>query len=255
MNRTATIFAFILIAFLGCDASPPPPPETCSTTGCVAYNRADYPTWVDADGDCQNARAEVLIAENIGTLVFSSGSCVVGSGLWLDPYTSQFFTVASDLDVDHMVPLAEAHQSGAYAWDLNKRRDYANYLADPNHLIAVSASANRSKGARDPAEWLPTNTAYHVQYAQAWVAVKIAWGLTADAAEIEALQSILGAGAVLPAQAPEVNCTATSICPVASPPPPGPTCCKVCTTSKACGDSCINVNYTCSQPPGCACNG
>ena len=265
MWKSFVILGSLLFTLAGCNAVQSGSSSSCS--GCVAYNRDDYPAWIDADGDCQDTRAEVLIAENTGTLTYSSGTCVVAGGAWFDPYTGQVFAVAGDLDVDHMVPLAEAHESGAHAWDLAKRRDFANYLVDPGHLMAVSASANRSKGAKDPAEWLPPNTGFHAAYAQAWVAVKITWGLTADAAEIAALKSILGAGYLLPTEAPEANCTAAASCtatttpptdpPPTDPPPtdPPPSCCKVCTTSKACGDSCINVNYTCSKPPGCACNG
>ena len=251
------LFSILLQPISGCSITPKEEQAACTISGCAPYNRDDYPTWTDADGDCQNTRAEVLISENTGTLTYSSGNCVVSTGTWNDPYTGQTFTIAADLDVDHLVPLAEAHRSGAYAWNLEKRKSYANYLADPNHLIAVSASANRSKGDQDPAKWLPPNTAYHVQYAQAWAAVKIAWGLTADSAEITALTNILRNGSTLPNLAPEAVCTGTTTCPTATAPTPTPTptCCKVCTGSKACGDSCINVNYTCTKPAGCACNG
>ena len=112
-------------------------------------------------------------------------------------------TDASKLDIDPLVPLKEAHESGGHAWYPDKRRDYANDLSDPNTLIAVDRGLNRQKGAGDPADWLPPNQAYQVEYAQAWVAVKLKWGLTADAKEIAALRAILGSDVELPIIAEE----------------------------------------------------
>jgi hypothetical protein len=98
---------------------------------------------------------------------------------------------ASKLDVDHMVPLKNAHLSGGWAWDAATKRRYANVLADTPHLIAVTASANRSKGAKSPDQWKPPNTAYWCTYATDWVGVKTTWGLTVTRAEAEALTTML----------------------------------------------------------------
>jgi hypothetical protein len=99
-------------------------------------------------------------------------------------------TNASGFDVDHFVPLAEAWDSGAANWDSATRQAFANDLDFSMSLIAVTASSNRSKSDRDPAEWLPTNTAYHCEYAVAWVQVKVRWKLTIDSAEKEKLLSL-----------------------------------------------------------------
>jgi hypothetical protein len=99
-------------------------------------------------------------------------------------------TNASGFDVDHFVPLAEAWDSGAANWDSVTRQAFANDLDFSMSLIAVTASSNRSKSDRDPAEWLPTNTAYHCEYAVAWVQVKVRWKLTIDSAEKEKLLSL-----------------------------------------------------------------
>ena len=123
------------------------------------------------------------------------------SGSWSEPYSRKTITDASQLDIDHLVPLKEAHESGGFAWDADRRRDYANDLSGPNTLIAVDRGLNRQKGAGDPAEWLPPNKAYQAEYAAAWVAVKRKWGLTADAKEIAVLRDILGAEADLPIMA------------------------------------------------------
>jgi hypothetical protein len=149
----------------------------------VAYDRGLYKHWVDADRDCQDTRQEVLIAESVVPVTLDARGCNVVKGEWRDPYTGLTFTDPKKLDVDHLVPLAETHTSGGYAWDATRRQGYANDLGDPNTLIAVSASANRSKGDKDPAKWLPANTAFRCTYVQEWMEVKARWGLAMDSAE------------------------------------------------------------------------
>ena len=79
----------------------------------------------------------------------------------------------------------------------------------PDHLIAVASGANRSKGAKDPAEWLPPDLSYWREYARAWSGIKVRWGLTADNDELSILRQLLGSSAKLPDQAPESNCSGT----------------------------------------------
>src|SRR5690606_9096592 len=98
---------------------------------------------------------------------------------------------ASELDVDHVGALGEAWRSGAPSWDAWRRRAFANDLDEPGALIAVSASTNRSKSDRDPASWQPPNRDAWCQWGRAWVRVKVKWGLTADEAEVRALENIL----------------------------------------------------------------
>ena len=156
------------------------------------YNRKDWKHWIDADRDCQNTRAEVLIAETAAPVTFTQDKeCTVAAGEWPDPFTGETFTMARQLDVDHLVPLANAHRSGGWQWDDARKRDFANSLDYANHLIAVAAAANRSKRDRGPEEWRPPNAAYHCQYARDWIAVKDEWDLTATAAEWAALEEML----------------------------------------------------------------
>ena len=157
------------------------------------YSRSGWKHWSDADGDCQNTRAEVLIAESVAAVAFrSERGCVVDAGRWEDPFTGKTFTEASDLDVDHLVPLANAHRSGGWDWNTDRKERFANSMAYENHLIAVSKSANRSKGAKGPEAWQPPNGNHHCQYAQDWIAVKYEWGLSATADEWAALEAMLG---------------------------------------------------------------
>jgi hypothetical protein len=173
---------------------------------CGKYERTAWKHWIDSDKDCQNTRHEVLLEESLEPVSFKTAkNCRVVSGSWLGAYSGNVFTDASQLDIDHLVPLKEAHESGGYAWDAYRKRDYANDLSDPNTLIAVDRSLNRQKGAGDPAEWLPPNKAYQAEYAQAWVAVKLKWGPTSDAKEIAVLRSLLGTEAELPIMAEECS--------------------------------------------------
>ena len=138
-----------------------------------AYDRHDWKHWTDVDGDCQDARQEVLVAESrTGTDFRTDRKCRVTSGEWLVPYSNTVATDPGKLDIDHMVPLGNAHASGASNWSASQRERYANYLDDPQHLIAVTASANRSKGARGPEDWKPEDRSYWCQYAVDWITIK-----------------------------------------------------------------------------------
>lgn len=142
------------------------------------YRREDWGGWLDVDGDCQDTRAEVLQAESLGPVVFADARrCRVLSGLWRCPYTGRVFTEAAELDIDHLVPLEEAHRSGGVEWSRGRRRRFANDLEDVDQLVAVSARANRSKGAQTPASWLPPHRASWCWYSRAWRRIKARWGL------------------------------------------------------------------------------
>ena len=156
------------------------------------YDRADWSHWRDADRDCQDARQEALIAESLSVVVYESADeCRVESGEWLGAYTGERFSDPGDLDIDHMVPLANAHRSGGWEWSKERKREYANDLSYPNHLIAVQASANRQKSSKGPEEWKPPRHEYWCQYAVDWVAIKAQWELTATASEAGALREML----------------------------------------------------------------
>ena len=140
---------------------------TTSSYACEPYDRKAWKHWVDEDRDCQNARHEVLIEESLTPVTFKTDKgCRVVSGSWLGAYSGEVFTDASQLDIDHLVPLKEAHISGGYAWDAYRKRDYANDLSSPLGLIAVDKGLNRQKGASDPVDWLPPQQSYVEEYAQ-----------------------------------------------------------------------------------------
>ena len=163
------------------------------------YDRHDWKQWTDADRDCQDARNEVLIAESRTAVAYRTDrKCRVTTGEWLAPYSNTIVTDPGRLDVDHMVPLGNAHDSGAWQWSAEQRERYANYLEDPQHLIAVTASANRSGGARGPDQWKPEDRTYWCQYAVDWITIKSTWKLTVTQQEHTALVQLLNTCAQRP---------------------------------------------------------
>ena len=163
------------------------------------YDRHDWKHWTDADRDCQDARNEVLIAESRTAVAYRTDrKCRVTTGEWLAPYSNTIVTDPGRLDVDHMVPLGNAHDSGAWQWSANRREQYANYLGDPQHLIAVTASANRSKGARGPDQWKPEDRTYWCRYATDWITIKDTWDLTVTGREHDSLVQMLNTCATRP---------------------------------------------------------
>ncbi len=156
------------------------------------YDRDDWRHWRDADNDCQDARQEALVAESLTPVVFETEKeCRVESGSWVGPYTGTAVTDPSTLDIDHMVPLGNAHRSGGWEWDKERKAEYANSLGYDDHLIATTRSANRSKGSDGPEEWRPPDQTYWCEYAIDWATIKSDWGLTATAQEADALSEML----------------------------------------------------------------
>ncbi|MFF3733050.1 HNH endonuclease family protein [Streptomyces sp. NPDC002476] len=151
------------------------------------YSRSKFPHWITQSGTC-NTREAVLKRD--GTNVQQDSSCAAVGGTWYSEYDGATWTAASDLDIDHMVPLAEAWRSGASSWTTAQRQGFANDLTRPQ-LIAVTDNVNQAKGDKDPANWLPPRTSYRCTYARAWVHVKHYYDLSVDSAEKSALQGIL----------------------------------------------------------------
>lgn len=157
----------------------------------AGYSRELFRHWIDADGDQCNTREEVLIAESAGRPQVDPFGCKVIAGDWYSPYDGVAHEDPTEMDIDHVVALKEAWDSGAWAWSDSRRRAYANDLSDPRPLIAVSAGVNRSKGDKDPSNWLPPNRTYLCTYLSDWVAVKARWGLSMDQSEHGRIRKLL----------------------------------------------------------------
>ena len=156
------------------------------------YSRSQWKHWTDEDGDCQDARQEALISESLVEATFESErKCRVATGRWYGAFAGIYVEAPGDFDIDHLVPLKNAHDSGGWAWSSDRKQEYANYLVDPDHLIAVTKGANRSKGARGPEEWRPPDEGYWCEYATDWTEVKMEWGLTMTQRETEAVIEML----------------------------------------------------------------
>ncbi len=157
----------------------------------AGYKRELFVHWVDADRDGCDAREEVLIAESRSTAQVDPYGCKVVEGDWYSFYDGLTFTDPSELDIDHVVALAEAWDSGAANWEASRRRAFANDLDHPQALRAVSASSNRSKSDLDPGQWKPTRDGAWCEYANDWVTLKKAWDLSADQNEVDDLRVML----------------------------------------------------------------
>jgi len=155
----------------------------------AGYERDLFPHWVDDDRDGCNTRKEVLIAEATTPPQVGARCSLVG-GEWYSYYDDATWTEQTDLDIDHMVPLAEAWDSGASAWATAQRRAYANDLGDERSLVAVTDNENQSKADQDPATWMPPYKPARCTYLGEWVTVKLRWQLTVDTAEKEALTTL-----------------------------------------------------------------
>ena len=161
--------------------------------GIPDYSRSEWKHWVDSDGDCQDARQEVLIEESLVAVTFETDrKCRVETGQWWAPHLGHHIGNPTHLDVDHHVPLKNAHDSGGWAWTPEMKEEYANYLEDPAHLVAISSRHNRSKGARGPEEWAPPDNALWCDYALDWAEIKQEWNLTMTAVESEIVMDMLG---------------------------------------------------------------
>jgi hypothetical protein len=159
------------------------------------YDRkAQFGRWVNDPNDdvCYNTRAKVLTRDSKGPIVYKEANhCVVDQGTWNDPYTGTTMTTASDIQIDHLVPLKNAYVSGAFAWAFRVRCLYANYLGYDFHLLSVSGHENMKKSDKGPDQYMPPNPSYACTYVRNWLTVKLLWGLTMTVEEANGIRQII----------------------------------------------------------------
>lgn len=149
------------------------------------YSREKFPHW-DSTGYGCDTRDDILKRDAIRVRV--GGECRIIGGTWREPYGGTTTHDPHSLDIDHLVPLANAWRSGAKRWTTKRRETYAN---DPRVLLAVDAGLNRSKGDDGPEQWLPPRVAFRVTYAVRWVGVKARYRLSVTRVEKSALEGLL----------------------------------------------------------------
>jgi uncharacterized protein DUF1524 len=157
----------------------------------TGYSRDLFPHWIDADHNSCDTREEVLITESTSPAQVDPSGCKVIAGDWTSLYDGVTTEDPSTFDIDHVVALAEAWDSGASGWTTDRRRAFANDLDHPQSLRAVTASSNRSKSDLDPAQWKPTRDGAWCEYARDWVTTKKTWDLSADHDEVDDLRVML----------------------------------------------------------------
>jgi len=185
--KIVLVTSFILVGQLSIPASASTLQLVVAEDKTTGYNRSLFKHWIDADKDGCNTRAEVLIEEAIVKPKIGP-KCKLTGGEWVSTYDGKKVTNASLLDVDHLVPLAEAWRSGAWKWTAVQRQAYANDLGDSRSLIAVTLSTNRSKGDKDPALWMPSID--KCVYIMNWVTIKWRYSLTVDVKELASIEKI-----------------------------------------------------------------
>jgi hypothetical protein len=158
----------------------------------TGYSRGQFPHWSDLDRNGCDARNDIL-KRDLTEVLFKAGTrdCKVLSGVLLDPFSNKvltFTSIKSAVDIDHLVALSNAWQTGAAYFDKSKRAQIAN---DPLNLLAVDARLNRQKGDGDAATWLPPNKAFRCEYVSRQVAVKAKYQLWLTPPEKEAIIRVL----------------------------------------------------------------
>lgn len=160
--------------------------EVAPETNHDTYVREAFGSGWRVEDGC-DTRARVLIYQSL-VEPDVSGDCNVTRGEWDSWFDGVTLTDPAGIDIDHVVPLAEAWASGADGWSDGQRLEFAN---DTSGLVAATAKVNRSKSDQDPSEWMPPADDAHCRYTAAWVTHKHAWGLTADPAEHQQLAAVL----------------------------------------------------------------
>ncbi len=155
----------------------------------AGYDRDAWPHWSDVDSDGCNTRKEVLKAQSTTPVQIATASvCTIVSGTWVDPYSGGTYTSPTQIEIDHIVPLANAYRSGGYAWTTPQREAFAN---DPAELVATSSAANTTKADKRPDQWLPPRPEARCWYVTTWIAIKTRYQLTITTTERDTLASTI----------------------------------------------------------------
>ncbi len=187
------------------------------------YSRSLFEHWRDLDGDGCDSREQVLKRDSVKPAQVDPYKCKVIAGDWVSPYDGARWSNPSDIDIDHVVALKEAWDSGAWAWSSATRKAYANDTTDRRTLLAVTDSVNQQKSDKDPSNWIPSMKSYVCTYLGNWISVKARWNLSMDTSEFGRVKNLINsscAGLVIApwSEAPLFGTVVTT--PGATSPPP-----------------------------------
>jgi len=157
----------------------------------TGYKRRLFIHWADLNGDGCDTREEILKRDSISKPQVDPYRCYVVAGDWVSPYDGAKLSDRGDVDIDHVVALKEAWDSGAWAWSESQRKAYANDMTDLRTLIAVTDRVNVSKSDKDPSNWMPPLQSYWCTYLGDWISVKARWGLSMDQSEFGRISNLL----------------------------------------------------------------
>jgi hypothetical protein len=155
------------------------------------YVRALFEHWRDIDGDGCDSRQQVLKRDSVTLPQVDPYSCKVIAGDWVSPYDGARWSDPTDIDIDHVVALKEAWDSGAWAWSSATRKAYANDTSDKRTLLAVTDNVNQRKSDKDPSNWTPPLKSYLCTYLGNWISVKARWNLSMDKSEWGRIKNLL----------------------------------------------------------------
>jgi hypothetical protein len=151
------------------------------------YSRKLYKHWSDKNKDCLDTRAEILRKRSLIPVATKKKGCKIVSGAWDDYYFNEKLYTAKQVDIDHLIPLKNAHLNGASEWTSQEKEIFAN---DPENLVITNKRYNRSKGAKGIDKWLPIEKPYACKYVRDWVKIKKKYGLNLSEPEVYSINAI-----------------------------------------------------------------
>ncbi len=151
------------------------------------YQRGDWAHWSDLDGNCLDTRAEILKERSLVAVTLNKSGCKVKAGQWNDYYFPEVHSLASQVDIDHLVPLKHAHDAGAANWSSSQKQIFAN---DKENLVITSRHYNRQKGSKTIGEWLPVKQDFACKYVNDWVKIKRKYGLVTGLSELNTIEKL-----------------------------------------------------------------
>lgn len=167
-----------LLLFVSCSSQPGQVTEK--------YHRKAWKHWTDTDKNCLNTRHEILKSRSLIKVKFEKNGCKVRAGKWADYYYPEFHTQATQVDIDHLVPLKSAHRTGGAKWSAELKEKFAN---DPENLVITKKSYNRKKGDKGIDGWLPVHEDYACKYIKDWIKIKAKYNLELSQAEKKSIKT------------------------------------------------------------------